>query len=90
MFATCEARNVLCSLAAWTVVTLLLAVALRPGDPTSTSYLRPRFAEPHVDYLEVSKSSSVKNTLLLAGGIDCDAIGEKERNPSPMLLVATG
>ena len=54
MFITCEARNVLCSNAAWTVVMLLLAVALRPANPTSTSYLRPRFAEPKVDYLVVS------------------------------------
>ena len=36
------------------------------------------------------KSSSAKNRLLLAGGIDCDTTGEKERNPNPALLVATG
>ena len=53
MFAMCKARNMRCSLAAWTVVMLLLAVALRLGD-SATSYLRPRFAEPQGDYLEVS------------------------------------
>jgi hypothetical protein len=36
------------------------------------------------------KSSSDKNKLMLDGGIDCDATGEKERNPNPGLLVATG
>jgi hypothetical protein len=34
-----------------------------------------------------SKSSSDKNKLLRAGGNDCDAIGEKERNPNPIRLV---
>ena len=36
------------------------------------------------------KSSSVKKRLLLAGGPGFDATGEKERNPNPELLVATG
>ena len=57
-----------------------------PGNIVSGT----RFAEPPADYSEASHPRIKINCCLLAGGIDCDTIGEKERNPNPMLLVATG
>ena len=46
---------------------------------------------PTSSWLLGGKSSSAKNRLLLlAGGTDCDATGEKGRNPRLELLVAIG
>ena len=90
MFAMCEARNdyavFTCSVDSGNNITSSSSITPGvPGNIVSATTICGTSS-----WLLGGKSSSVKNTLLLAGGSDYDAIGEKERNPSPVLLVATG
>ena len=86
-YATCAARNMPYSLAVYSAATWPRAKSLRwdrLGNIVSGTICETS------SWLLGGKSSSAKNRLLLAGGIGCDATGEKEWNPNPELLVATG